>query len=80
MAVKTIADALRKEGEAKGELKGRLNGKQETLILQLQRKFGHRAAIAVAAQIQKTKDDQLLDEWLGRVIDAETLEEIGILK
>ncbi len=76
MAVKTIADALREEGEAKGKLSGR----QETLILQLQRKFGRPSALAVASQVRKTKDVKLLDKWLGSVINAQTLEELGILK
>jgi hypothetical protein len=71
---KTIADALREEGERKGILKG----KQETLLLQLRRKFGKKVTPAMVANIRRTKKLESLDEWLGRILEADALEDVGI--
>jgi hypothetical protein len=70
----TIAEALREEGERKG----RIEGKQETLLLQLRQKFGNKVTRAVAASIHRTRDLRMLDEWLGNVVAADALEDVGV--
>jgi hypothetical protein len=74
----TIAEALREEGRIEGKKEGNLEAKQETLLLLLRRKFGKKVTSAVAANVRKTQDVQLLDQWLGNVLDAEMLEDLGI--
>ena len=71
---RTIAEALRDEGKLEGERKA----KQQTLLLQLRHKFGRKVTSAMAQHIERTKDAQTLDQWLGNILDAETLEEVGI--
>jgi predicted transposase YdaD len=83
---RTIAEALREEGKREGRREGRREGKQEgvveakqqTLVLLLRRKFGRKLTTAVTGVIQATRDLPTLDEWLGNVLDADTLEEVGI--
>lgn len=67
---RTIAEALREEGK--------LEGKQQSLVMLLRRKFGRKVTSAVVASIEKTEDIATLDEWLGNILDAQTLEEVGI--
>jgi Putative transposase, YhgA-like len=74
----TIAEALREEGELKGELKGTLKGKRQMLLQLLQRKFGPNVTPAIIAGVEKTVDHRKLDEWAGKIIDAQTLEEFDI--
>ena len=33
---------------------------------------------AILANIKKTRDVNTLDEWLGNILDADTLEEVGV--
>jgi hypothetical protein len=75
---RTIAEALREEGKLEGKLEGNLEARQETLILLLRRKFGRKVTPAIVAHIKRTKDAPTLEEWLGNILDAETLEEVGI--
>jgi hypothetical protein len=74
----TIAEALREEGEKKGRREGRLEAKQQTLIALLRRKFKRKVATAITATIENTSDIDKLDEWLGNLLDAKTVEEVGI--
>jgi hypothetical protein len=74
----TIAEALREEGKIEGERMGILKGKQQTLLLQLRRKFGKKVTPALVANIRRTKDLDMLDEWLGRFVEANALEDVGI--
>jgi hypothetical protein len=74
----TIAEALREEGEREGERKGTLRAKQQTLIMQLRRKFGRKVTAAVVAAVERTKDVATLDGWLSNVVDARQLEAVGI--
>jgi hypothetical protein len=67
---RTLAEALREEGA--------VEAKQQTLILLLRRKFGRKLTTAVTGVIQGTRDLPTLDEWLGNVLDAGTLDEVGI--
>jgi hypothetical protein len=74
----TIADALREEGKREGRREGKLEGKQQALVLQMQRRFGRKATAAFIATIEKTTAAQTLDKWLGNIVDAKTVEDIGI--
>jgi hypothetical protein len=79
---RTIAEALREEGKRKGRREGKregvVEGKQETLVFQLRRKFGRRLTPAITAVIEGTREVRTLDGWLGNVLDADTLEDVGI--
>jgi hypothetical protein len=70
----TIAEALREEGKAEGKVEG----KQETLLLQLRRKFGRKVTPDIVANVRKTKELETLDEWLGRFVEADAIEDVGI--
>jgi putative YhgA-like transposase len=74
---RTIAEALREEGKLEGKLEGTLETKQQDLVLLLRRKFGRKVTAALVAKIERTKDLQTLDKWLGNILDADTLEDIG---
>src|SRR5207248_3045825 len=71
---RTVAEAIRDEGKDEGNLEA----KQQTLLLQLRRKFGKKVTSAIVANIERTKDLDMLDEWLGNVVDGKTLEEVGV--
>jgi hypothetical protein len=74
----TIAEALHEEGELKGRREGSLETKQQDLILLLRRKFGKKVTSAIVARIERTKDFPTLDQWLVNIVDADTLEAVGI--
>ncbi len=74
----TIAEALREEGKLEGKLEGTLEAKQQTLVSQLRRKFRKKVTLAIVSQVERTKDIATLDQWLGNLIDAETLDEVGV--
>ena len=67
--VRTMADALREEGE--------LEKSRSTLLRQLQRRFGEIPEDLVAI-IEGTKDQARLDGWLDRFATADRLEDVGI--
>ena len=71
---RTIAEALREEGIVEGTLKA----KQQTLVFLLRRKFGKKVTSAIVSNVKKMKDVAILDEWLGNVIDATTLDQVGV--
>ncbi len=75
---RTIAEALRAEGRIEGKIEGALEAKQQAVVMLLRRKFGRKANAAVMAKVRTTKDLQTLDQWLGNIIDADTVEEVGI--
>ena len=74
----TIAEALREEGKLEGKLEGTLEAKQQTLVSQLRRKFRKKVTLAIVSQVERTKDIATLDQWLGNLVDAETLDEVGV--
>jgi len=47
--------------------------------LLLRRKFGKKVTRDIVAGIQRTRDVHTLDDWLGRFVEAEELEDVGIL-
>jgi hypothetical protein len=71
---RTIAEALRDEGMQKGVV----NGKQQTILYIFRRMFGRKLPAAITAVIARTSDLATLDAWLGNVLDAHTLDEVGI--
>ncbi len=71
---RTIAEALWEEGK----LEGILEAKQQTLVSLLRRKFRKKVTSAIVSNVESMKDIATLDEWLGNVLDAETLEEVGL--
>src|SRR5262249_43439741 len=66
----TMAEKLRREGKAIGEVLG----KRDALLLVLRQRFG-RLPAAATARIDKAGADQL-DVWFGRVLAASSLEEV----
>jgi hypothetical protein len=70
----TIAEALREEGK----MEGSLESKRQTLLMQLRLKFGRKVPSAMVTIIQRTKDLSTLDTWLGNIVHAQQLEDIGI--
>lgn len=78
---RTIAEMLidkgRAEGEAKGEAKGQINQSRAILLMQLQHRF-KKLPRKVEKRIAATQDNQVLQSWLAKVIDAATLEDVGI--
>ncbi len=66
----STAERLRREGEARGEARG----KRETLLLLLRQRFGRLPAAAVARVDKGEVTD--LDTWFGRVLTAESLDEV----
>ena len=70
----TIAEALRAEGVVQGELKG----KRESLLVLLRQQFGRKVTPAIVAGIKGTSDLATLDEWLAKVLKADTLEELRL--
>jgi hypothetical protein len=70
---KTIADALREEGQQQGAVKAL----SQSLVNVLRAKFG-RLPKATEKVIRETQDPRRLDAWLVRAGTAATLEEVGI--
>jgi len=77
-AIVTAADQLREEGRrdgiAKGQLEGIVKGQRQTLLKQLQRKFGHVPEPITARVAAASSDD--LDRWLDRILTAPTLDDV----
>jgi hypothetical protein len=78
----TIAEALREEGKREGnregELRGTVRAKQQTLVMLLRRKFGRKVTSVLVTTIERTKDLPTLDTWLGNLLDAQRVEDVGI--
>ena len=86
---KTMADVLIERGWNKGRTEGLTEGRtegrneaaietrQQTLIRQLRRRFGKLPA-KVTRAINETTATEQLDDWLDRLVTAQTLEELDI--
>ena len=74
----TFAEAFREQGKLEGRLEGNVEGKQQALVLLLRRKFGRRLMPGHVAKIENTTDPRQLDEWLGKLLDASSIAEVGI--
>jgi flagellar biosynthesis/type III secretory pathway protein FliH len=78
---RTIAEELvakgRKEGLKEGRKKAEVKVRQQTLLHLLSRRFGDlpreiKAAVTAARSIEQ------LDAWLERLLDAQTVADVGI--
>ena len=78
----TIREAILEEGEQKGlllgEQKGLVLGKQESLLLQLRKRFGKRVTARVTKLVQSTENISRLDAWIENILDAKTLQDVGL--
>ena len=70
---RTIAEMFLDQGREEGEIKG----KQQVLLRQLRKRF-KKIPPDVKARIAATTDVHDLDAWLDKVVDADTLADVGI--
>jgi len=73
---RTIAEALREEGEQKGLQKGELRTKRKWLVELLRIRFG-KVPAATVKRIKATKRLDLLDAWFKQASVAKTLAEVS---
>jgi len=73
MAHKSRAQVERENGAQQG----RIRSKQETLQMQLETRFGTLPP-AVTTTIETTQDTARLDGWLKAILDARSLQDVGI--
>jgi predicted transposase YdaD len=72
--MKTAAEQLLEEGEAKGRAEGEIQGQAKTLLKLAQKKFG-----AVPPEVEsaiRSATAEQLDRWIDRVLSSESAEEI----
>ena len=82
----TIREATLEEGEKFGEkigkelgkVEGLVAGKQEMLLRQLRKKFGKRVTARVTKLVNSTENIGRLDAWSENILDADTLQEVGL--
>lgn len=70
----SIAERLRKEGEARGKAEGRTEHAVETVLRLLTRRFGEPAE-AVVLRVRGASLVEL-DRWTERVLDARTIDDV----
>ena len=68
----------REEGREKGREEGEIRSRRAILMRLLRSRFGEVPA-EVAARIEATSDIAALDRWLDRILDAESIADVGIL-
>lgn len=73
--VMTVADEWLKQGERRGEQKGRQEHAVETLLRQIERKFGPEAKEVSRARLERAEIGEL-EMWLDRILDAERIEDV----
>jgi len=74
---KTMADVLVEKGRTEGRTEAAVGTRQQTLLRQLRRRFGDVPA-GVVNTVQATSDVDQLDDWLDRLVTADTLDELEI--
>ncbi len=86
---KTLAEAIKEEGRQEGRKQGRQEGRREgrregetkslrrALLRLLGKKFGALPA-EIAQAVQECSDLDQLEAWLDRVLEAPSLEDMGI--
>ena len=74
---RTIAEGLKAAGLKKGRREGELRLGRRTLLVLLHQRFGELPAPLVAA-VEPTTNIEQPEAWLGRVLEAESLEDLGI--
>lgn len=70
---KSMADVLMERGEQRAAVRTR----QQTLIRLLRRRFGD-VPRGIVRAVESTTDVAQLDDWLDRLVVADTLDELGI--
>ena len=55
-----------------------VTGKQDSLLPQLRKKFGKRVTARVVKHVQSTDNISRLDAWSENILDAKTLQEVGL--
>ena len=66
------------KGIEKGREEGAIRSRHAILVRLLRSRFGEVPA-EVAARIEATSDIATLDRWLDRLLDAESIADVGIL-
>ncbi|MCY2988122.1 MAG: hypothetical protein NTY19_09705 [Planctomycetota bacterium] len=74
---KSMADVLTERGERKGRTEAAVETRQQTLVRLLSRRFGN-IPRGVARAVESTTDVARLDDWLDRLVTADTLDELKI--
>jgi hypothetical protein len=78
---KSMADVLMERGEQKGRTEGRIEAsvktRQQTLVRQLRKRFGD-VPRGVVRAVESTSNVARLDDWLDRLVVANTLDELEI--
>jgi Putative transposase, YhgA-like len=77
MARKTRAQVVEEKGVVRGAQQERIRSKQETLQMQLETRFGTLPP-AVTTTIEATQDTAQLDGWLKAILDARSIQDVGI--
>jgi hypothetical protein len=72
--IMSTAEKLRREGFAQGRAEGEAMGRAETLLRQLEKRFG--ALPAGTAERVRASTIADLDRWLDRVLDARALADV----
>ncbi len=67
------------QGIEQGIVRGIVRGKREALLIQMRYRFGELPE-SVIARIERIKSSKELDELVHKVLDARSLEEMGLLK
>ena len=73
----TWMDKLLRQGEEKGREEGLLEGKRQTLLTLMERKFGPLPA-TVTAHVQSIESAEVFDRLLEQILTASTLEEMQL--
>jgi predicted transposase YdaD len=74
-ALQLIFNEGKAEGEAKGKAEGEAEGMAKTL-LKLLRQRGFEVDDAIERRVYSANDIAQLDAWLGRVLNAQQLEDV----
>ncbi|MFP4146600.1 MAG: hypothetical protein ACLFSI_02675, partial [Halorhodospira sp.] len=70
-----IVSRTRQEAQQEGRQEGRQNTQVQTLLRQIERKFGAEAREAVHVRVERGTPAEL-EMWLDRIIDAEQVEDV----
>ena len=77
MARQTRAQVVEEKGVVRGVQEGRIRSKQETLRMMLETRFGTLLP-AITTTIETTQDAARLDGWLRAILDAGSIQDVGI--
>ena len=72
---KTMAEVLIERGRTEGRTEAAIETRQQTLLRLLRRRFGDVPTNVVSA-VESATDVNQLDEWLDRLVRADTLDEL----